>query len=355
MLTNMNNNLEKLIETIEKLENKESIIYFLVYDTKGNARASIKYIYDMALVLHENGYKVRMLSEDETYSGVESWLGEKYNELKTVSIKTDKVELYIEDVLVVPEYYSNVLEQISNVKSIKVMVAQQKSFLFDTLSVGSKWSDFGFDKCITTTNSFKKYIMEYFPETLVYVNSPYIDDIFSPTEKPRKPFIAISCRDRVKHRKLISEFYLKFPQLRWVAFRDMVQMTYEEFSETLKECMVSIWLDDESTFGTFPLESMKCDVPLIGKIPHSDPDWITPDNGFWVYDEDKMITLLGSFILNWLEGDDSIFKLDENNLLNSTKPFNKELFTDNTLSIFNSMISIRLESLKKSLEKSKTE
>ena len=65
--------------------------------------------------------------------------------------------------------------------------------------------------------------------------------------------------------KIISEFYLNYPQLRWITFRDMVQMTYEEFSDALKECIASVWIDDESTFGTFPLESMKCEVPVIGK------------------------------------------------------------------------------------------
>ena len=265
----MNNkeNIEKLETSLSRLEKDESIIYFLTYDTKNNPRASVKHIYDIALTLHKNGKIVKILVEDKSYGGVQNWLGETYKDLPVVSIKEDRVELNIDDTLIVPEYYSNVLEQLSNIKCTKVMLVQQKEYIFETLSIGSRWVDFGFDKVITTTQGCKKYISEIFPEVLCHIIPPIIGDNFSPSEKPLKPYVAISCRDRVKNRKFISEFYLKFPQLRWITFRDMVQMTYDEFSDSLKECMVSFWVDDESTFGTFPLESMKCGVPVVGKIP----------------------------------------------------------------------------------------
>jgi hypothetical protein len=37
----------------------------------------------------------------------------------------------------------------------------------------------------------------------------------------------------------------------------------EEFANTLKDCMLSVWIDRTSSFGTFPLESMKCNVPVM--------------------------------------------------------------------------------------------
>ena len=117
-------NIEKLESALGRLETKENNIYFLVYDTKNNARASVKHIYDMALTLKQNGYNSKILVEDETYSGAE-WLGEEYNVLPVVSIKEDKIEIKIEDVIVVPEYYSNVLQQLSNVRCMKVMLVQQ--------------------------------------------------------------------------------------------------------------------------------------------------------------------------------------------------------------------------------------
>lgn len=349
----MNNNVEILESSLSKILSKENIIYFLTYDTKNNPRAAIKNIYDMALSLKENGYNAKILVEDKTYSGVDTWLGDTYKDIEVVSIKEDKPQMGIEDVIVVPEYYSNAMEGLANAKSIKVVLVQQKDYIFETLSIGSRWRDFGFDKCITTTTVAKKFINEYFPETLVHLVPPFIGDNFTPSEKPTNPYIAISVKDRGVHRKIISQFYLKFPQLRWITFRDMIQMTYEEFSDALKECMVSVWIDDESTFGTFPLESMKCGVPIIGKVPNREPEWMG-ENGMWSYDIDKVAEILGTYVLAWIEGVELTNEVKEN-MRNTVLPYNKDAHTSNTLSVFNSLLSIRTESIKNAIEKFKTE
>jgi glycosyltransferase involved in cell wall biosynthesis len=346
-------NIEKLEAALGRIKTKESKAYFLVYDTKGNARASIKYIYDLALTLNQNGTPSKIVVEDKTYTGVDSWLDDKYKELEVLSIKDDKLELSIDDILVVPEYYSNALQQLSNVRCIKVMLVQQKEFIFETLPIGSKWIDYGFDRVITTTESTKKYILDYFPESLVYIIPPIIEDNFKPINLPLKPYVAISCRDRSIHRKLISEFYIKYPHLRWITFRDMVQMSYDEFSTSLKECMVSVWIDDDSTFGTFPLESMKCGVPVVGKIPKTEPDWLT-ENGMWTYDENKLVELLGTYILAWIDGIELTDEVKDK-MKDTLLPYDGEITKNNILSIFQSLKNKRVESIESALTKLKQE
>lgn len=345
-------NIEKIETSLGRLATKENVVYFLTYDTKNNARAAIKHIYDMALTLKQNGNVAKILVEDKSYTQP-LWLGDDYKELEVVSIKEDKINILIDDVIVVPEYYSNVLQQLSNIRCSKVMLVQQKDYIFETLPVGSRWSDYGFERVITTTEESKKYIQEIFPEVLVHIIPPIIGDNFKPTEGIVKPYIAISCRDRVKHRKLISEFYLKYPHLRWVTFRDMVQMSYEEFSEGLKECLVSVWMDDESTFGTFPLESMKSGVPVVGKIPDTEPDWLN-ENGMWTYDETKVVDILGTYVLAWLDGIELTDEVKEK-MKETLLPYNSEITKNNILSIFNSVTNKRIETLEKALEKLKQE
>ena len=121
----MNKNVELLQSALDRLQTNESSVYFLVYDTKNNPRASVKHIYDIALTLKKNGVNSKILSEDKNYKGVESWLGDKYNDIPVFSIKEDKIEIKIDDILVVPEYYANVLEQVANVKCVKIMLIQQ--------------------------------------------------------------------------------------------------------------------------------------------------------------------------------------------------------------------------------------
>lgn len=346
-------NIEKLQDALSRIESKENKIYFLCQDTRGNARASVKHIYDMVLFLRDAGMDAKILVEDKNYGGVSTWLDEKYNSIPVVSIKDDKVEMSIDDVLVVPELYSNVLQQLSGIRCTKVMLVQQKEQIYETLPIGSRWSDFGFDKVITTTNAAKKYILDYFPESLVYVIPPVIEDYFTKSEKSQKPFIAISVRDRSKHRKLISEFYIKYPQLRWVTFKDMVQMSNQEFANSLKECLVSLWLDDDSTFGTFPLESMKSEVPVIGKIPMTEPDWLS-ENGMWTYDESKLVEILGTYVLAWLEGA-GITDEVKDKMKSTLAPYDKEITKSNTVNIFQAINNKRVETITKALDKLKEE
>ena len=58
-------NIESLETLKSRIENKESTVYFLTYDTKNNARAAIKNIYDMALALKDNGYNAKILVEEK--------------------------------------------------------------------------------------------------------------------------------------------------------------------------------------------------------------------------------------------------------------------------------------------------
>jgi hypothetical protein len=352
----MNNNKEnyaKLSHSLDNLIKKKNVFYFLVYDTKNNPRASVKHIYDIAMTLKEDGNNVKILAEDKTFSGVSGWLGDRYDSLEVVTIKDDRVEIKIEDVIVVPEYYSNVLESLSNIRCVKVMLVQQKEFIFETLPIGSRWSDFGFDRVITTTQNCKNYINEIFNECLVHIIPPIIGDEFKQSQKSLKPIIGIFVKDRSISKKIISEFYIRYPQLRWLTFRDMVNMSYDDFADELRECMVSVWVDDDSTFGTFPLESMKSGVPVIGKIPKNEPDWLT-ENGMWTYDESKIVELLGTYVSAWLDGvelNDEVIQKMKDTLL----PYTSEVTKSNIINIFESFRNKRIEAIENAISKIKEE
>ena len=192
-----------------------------------------------------------------------------------------------------------------------------------------------------------------FNETLVHIIPPIIGDNFKPINLPLKPYVAISCRDRAVHRKLISEFYLKFPQLRWITFRDMRGLSEWEFASILKDSFVSVWIDDVSGLGTYPLESMKTGTPVIGKIPNLKPEWMTEHNGIWTNDTINMSDILAEFTQNWLE-DNISEKLYESGNETAEKYTNTDDFKSNVLERFSSYINTRLNNFESQLEKLKT-
>jgi len=106
---------------------------------------------------------------------------------------------------------------------------------------------------------------------------------------------------RVKAENIIKQFYARFPQYRWITFRDLRGLTETQFSEAMKDSFLSIWIDPTSSFGTFPLEAMKMNVPVIGVLPHLQPEWLNEDNGLWLVNKNSIVDVAADFVQNWLE------------------------------------------------------
>ena len=190
---------------------------------------------------------------------------------------------------------------IKNLPCGKIILSQCYTYILETIQPGQNWAQFGFLKCITTSNIQKEYLERIMRQTTYDVLEPTISTEFEPRNLPPMPIIAVHTREQRDTVNLIKEFYLKFPQYRWFTFKDMRGMSEKEFAETLKECFLSVWIDDESSFGTYPLESMSCGVPVLGKIPNLRPSWLREDNGIWVTDKTLMADFVADFIMNWLE------------------------------------------------------
>ena len=297
----MEDRILKIEESISNLKDKKNKIYFFVQDTKGNAKASVRYIYQMANVLLKQGYNPIILHEKPDYFGVSSWLGEQYSNIPHQSIEGQNLQVAPEDFIIIPEIFGYVMSQLTNVKCTKIVLSQAYDQIFETLQPGQSWTQFGFTKCITTSDTQKKYISQYIKNVSTDIIEPVTSEIFQKSKYPAKPIIAISSREQRDAINVIKSFYQRYPQFRWITFRDMRGLTEEEFANTLKDCMLSVWDDRTSAFGTFPLESMKCGVPVIGVIPKMVPEWMNEDNGIWIQDELNLVNFIGEYIQNWLE------------------------------------------------------
>lgn len=293
--------LSNLEKSIEKIKSKEHNIVFMVPDTKGNARASVSNIYRQAMTLKELGYNTAILLEKKDSIRPSVWLGAEYDTLTHYSIEENNMVMGGQDFIVIPELFGNVLEQIENLPMEKILFVQSYEYLLDSYAPGKSFLDHKVSNCLTTTETVGNMIQETFPRANVKTVPMVIPSYFKPTENLPKPIVAIHCRDARKAAKVIKTFYLKYPIYRFLSFRDMHTMTEKDFATNLRDCCLSVWIDDESSFGTFPIESMKSNVPVLGKIPNIIPEWMNDDNGIWVYDENQIVDLISAYIKNWLE------------------------------------------------------
>jgi hypothetical protein len=224
--------------------------------------------------------------------------------------------------------------------------------MLETLPPGISWANYGFLKCVTTSEFQKEYIRSVFKNVSVDVIEPVVSEIFTKKEKPSKPIISIHCREPRETAKIIKSFYMKYPQYRWFTFRDMKNISQNDFSKFLKESFVSVWVDRESGFGTFPIESMISNTPVIGLVPNLKPEWMSENNGIWTYSFNEIIDILANFAQNWLEdniNDDLYDKMTETGI----KYQNKPLFDQKVESLFTEFFEVRKNMFNQQLEKLK--
>lgn len=293
---------DKLMENISRLENKDFDMYFFVMDTKGTPSAGVAHIYEQVKILKDLGYRTHILHEKNDYQTVGNWMGSDYAELSHVSIESQNLKVNGYDFVIIPEIFANVMEQTAQLPCKRIIMCQSYDYVLEMLMPGKGWRDFNIDTCITTTDKQVDYIKGLFGGTLNMKVIPVsIPDYFKPSDKPKKPIIAIYTRDQRDTVKIFKTFYLKHPHLKWVSFKDMRSMPREKFAESLSECCLAIWVDEISGFGTFPVEAMKCDVPVLGKVPNIVPEWMEDKNGLWTHDINAIPDLASNFFQAWLE------------------------------------------------------
>jgi biopolymer transport protein ExbD len=345
--------IEKLEKSINNMKEKKSRIYFITQDTKGNAKASVRYIYQMAMALKKDGYNSIILHEKPEYYGVSEWLGDEYMTLEHRAIEGTSLEVSPDDLIIIPEIYGFIMDQITKLPCGKVVLSQAFDHIFETLQPGQTWSQLGFYKCITTSNKQKELIESVMRSVSVDVVEPAISDVFVKNEFPPKTIVNIHTRDHRDTTNLIKTFYAKFPQYRWITFRDLRGLTETEFAEAMKDSFISIWIDQTSSFGTFPLESMKMGIPVLGLVPDTIPTWMNEDNGLWVNNKTIIVDVLSDFIQNWLEDN-----LNPELFANMDKTMESistvDKFGVDTINLFSRMFELRITSFEDQLSKLET-
>jgi hypothetical protein len=343
--------IDKVKLSISNLREKKSKLYFFIHDTKGNAKSSIKYIYDLAITLKRSGFNSIILHEKPDYTGVGSWLGEEYmTEIPHQVIDGQNVEIAPEDFLIVPEIFGFMMDQVKNLPCGKIVLTQSYAYMLETLQPGQTWNQYGFFKTITTSEVQKDYINKVMRGQSYDVIEPFISDIFKKRNLPPLPIIGIHSREQEDTINLIKTFYLRFPQYRWFTFRDLRGLSQEEFANAISECFVSVWIDRQSAYGTFPLESMKVGVPVIGITPNLVPEWMNENNGIWIKDEILLSDIIADWTQNWLE--DNISEEMYTNMQETVDKLpTKEQFENKTIELFTEYLELRAQSMEEQISK----
>ena len=314
----MSEQLENIKNSIGKINDKDFGIYFFTLDTKGNPTAGVATIYEHAKKLRDLGYNAQILHdkndyklrEDEEGMGIAEWLGEEYATIPHMSIESQELQVGPQDFVIIPEAFASVMKQTKDFPCKRVVFLQAYEYIFEMLEIGEGWEQFNIRDVITTNKNLSDYARSVFRGINVDEIPVGIPEYFTDSDKPKVPTIAMSSRDKRELLKIVKIFYQKYPHYRFVTFRDMSGLPRKDFAKQLGESFVSVWLDELSGFGTFPIESMKCNTPVIGKIPRMVPEWMGTvdengnlnlnDNGVWTANlnsiPDVVATMVGLYL-----------------------------------------------------------
>lgn len=302
--------IETLEEEIKKIEEKASKFLFFVVDTKGMPTGVLSYEYDLALQLHNLGYKVEMVHNEKEFVGVREWLGDEYADLPHLNIEKDSVLVEPSDVLFIPEMCAGVMAQTKTLPCKRVALLHSLSYLVDAVTMGASWSDLRINECVAASQNLATKVQDFFPGVKTHVIRPAVQDyFFEKSEKPQQLIINLILKDNSTLNQVLKPFYWKYPLYAWAAFRPINKnISRKDFAKALKESFATIWVDDPTDIGYSALEAMASGNLVIGKIPENAPDWLigedgTPNNGgLWFYgnydSQDLIATAFQSFISN---------------------------------------------------------
>jgi hypothetical protein len=358
--------ITKVKQAINLLKNKKSKFLFFVTKTV-NPSASIYEVYFHANVLKKMGYNVQMLTDANDYE-IPYWIDEEMTKLEHESMETVKLNVGPQDVLVIPDIFSNVMEQTKNLPCIRVGLLQSIDYMMAGLIPASDWSLFGVNNIITTSKTVKGFVEEFFGVNKFKIDTyrVSIPPYFTDAKEPKKPVVSVVGRNPNEVSKVIKLFYNKYPQYAWVSFDAMVTdskppraLRRTEFADRLSKNFATVWIDRISTFGTVGLEAMACGSIPIALVPDMQPEYLfdTDENGakkyiensgVWTNDFYSLPTLIGQTISKFLDDtiDEEVYPI----MSNIASEYSEENSENDLKGIYQNIIDERVNVLQSGID-----
>ena len=258
--------------------------------------------------------------EKEEFVGVGGWLGEEYASLPHYDIQSKTgVEISQSDILFIPDIYSQVMAQTKNLPCKRIAIFQNFDFVVSQMPYSAQWGDYGIIDVLTNTKENAELIKSIFPYVKTTVVDPFIEKRFGCGQEPKKMIVNVISKNQDDTVRLMKPFFWKYPDFKWITFRDLSGMSKENFANCLREGAITVWMDENASFGYSAIEAMKSNNVVFGKLPKETKEWMLDENGnltdccIWFDDINKLHQNLAIVIRSFLKDGipDKVFKAQE--------------------------------------------
>ena len=351
--------IEKIKVSLAKIANKKSKFLFCVPESQ-SPTASVYEIYFHATVVKNMGYEVLILVEKGDYV-VPTWIEKELTDHKHTSMADPKLTVGPEDVMVIPDIYSNVMEQTKNLPCVRIGLLQSADYMTSALIPGTDWTAFNIHDVITTSPTLKEWLETFYGlgKYNIRTYNIGIPDYFEKTEVPQKPIISVIGRNANEISKLVKLFFAKYPQYSWVTFDPILTkskppqpMRRVDFAKRLQGNFAAVWIDRIASFGTFPLECMKAGVIPICLKPDIMPEYmierdadgkcvkVVEGAGVWTENFYDLPVLIGEVLVKFL--DDAIKPELYETMSKIASKYNQKDSETRLVEIYNDVINQRV-------------
>lgn len=353
--------IDKVKIALEAIKNKESQFLFFVTKTN-NPAASIYEIYRHANVVKNLGYSVTMLTDALDYE-IPKWIEAELTDLPHEPMEKAKLTVGTKDVIVIPEVFSNVMEQTKNLPCIRIGLLQSYDYMLNSLLPATDWTSFGISNVITTTPEVETLLKEFYGKDTfdIEITPPAIPDYFEYNGELKRPVVTIVGRNPNEISKVVKLFYARYPQYGWVTFDSMITdskppspLRRVDYAERLKKNFAAVWVDRISTFGTLPLEAMKAGTVTVGLMPDIVPEYLLDDEGnfientgAWTRDLYTIPVLIGDLVTKFL--DDTISDEIFETMASIAAKYNVEDCNKKVEEVYGNILQKRIDVLEKAI------
>jgi hypothetical protein len=315
--------VQKIKQSLNNIVNKKSKFLFCVPESQ-NPAASVYEIYFHATIVKNMGYNVIIMVEKGDYA-IPNWIEKELTNFKHIPMSDTKLSVGPEDVMIIPEVFTNIMEQTKNLPCVRIGLLQSVDYMINSLIPGTDWASFGIRDVITTSQTIKEWMELFYGQGKfnIHTYNVGIPEYFEKSTIPQKPIISVVGRNPNEISKFVKLFFSKHPQYSWVTFDPMLTkskppqaMRRVDFAKRLQGNFAAVWIDRISSFGTFPLECMKSGVIPICLKPDIMPEYMIERDengnpvkavdgaGVWTNNYYDLPILAGEVLIKFL--DDSI-------------------------------------------------
>jgi len=364
--------IEKIKTALNKLKENKSKFLFCVPESQ-NPAASVYEIYFHASVVKNMGFEVIILVEKDDYVPP-IWIEKELTNHTHVSMNNPKtLTVGPEDLMIIPEVFSNIMEQTKNLPCIRIVLFQSIDYMVNSLIPGTDWSSFGINNVITTSIMLKEWLENFYGKNKFNIKTYNIGipDYFEPSKLPQKPIISIMGRNSNEISKFVKLFFSKYPQYSWITFDPLLTrskppqtMRRVDFAKRLQENFAAVWIDRIASFGTFPLECMKSGVIPICLKPDILPEYmlerdennnvtkLVENGGIWTNEYYDLPALTGEILIKFL--DDAIPQEIYDSMIKIASEYNQEISEKKLNEIYREFINEKIDLFKRVLQSQET-